>query len=197
MVNISDETTNFLAPPVLAAIRNGDIAARVRMERSVSQEIREERADLIQAAEQSLNVIIDLGPDGVVRWVSPSWKDVVGTPLESVQGRPITNILLDDANPFPGAIDAMKRDDSKSQSVRFRVLLGQSSLFKHTVSRPVQSDEAFASDQEALVEGELAQSVTLEGQGILVNDLSSGLLAEEESHVRTISLISPLKECQC
>jgi hypothetical protein len=40
----------------------------------------EETEDLRQAAEQSQreNVLIELTLDNVIRWVSPSWQDVIG-----------------------------------------------------------------------------------------------------------------------
>jgi len=48
------------------------------MTRTVSSVIRAEKEDLKEAARDTLNVIIDLNLDGRVRWVSPSWKDIVG-----------------------------------------------------------------------------------------------------------------------
>ena len=40
--------------------------------------IRAEKEDLKEATEDSFNVIVDLNLDGKVRWVSPSWEDVIG-----------------------------------------------------------------------------------------------------------------------
>lgn len=48
------------------------------MTRTVSSVIRAEKEDLKEAARDTLNIIIDLNLDGKVRWVSPSWKDIVG-----------------------------------------------------------------------------------------------------------------------
>lgn len=62
-----------LAPPV-----NNDISMRRPMERTPSMAIRAEKEDLKEAAEDSFNVILDLNLDGNVRWVSPSWEDVIG-----------------------------------------------------------------------------------------------------------------------
>ena len=187
---MEDQHEKFLAPPVLAAIRNEEVAARVRMERTVSQEIREERADLKEAAEQSLNVIVDLGLDGVVRWVSPSWKDVVGTSVDSIQGKPIADILEDrEANPFIEAMETMKQDDSKSQIIRFRIRLGPSSEFQNNPEllasqKEVEVEvevEVGVSGHDGMVEEEVkeGQVITLEGQGIMVYDRSSG----GDSHV--------------
>jgi serine/threonine-protein kinase RIM15 len=181
------ENQTFLAPPVLAAIRNEDIAARVKMERTVSQEIREERADLKEAAEHSLIVIVDVGLDGKVRWVSPSWKDVVGTPVESIQGKPIAEVILDEPekDPFMAAIETMKVDDSKSQNIRFRVRLGPSSDLSHDSNLLAAQREAQGFRQDESQEGEEVQIVTLEGQGIMVYDRSSEL----ESHVSLFGIL--------
>lgn len=176
----------FLVPPILTAIRNEDVAARVRMERSVSQEIREERADLKEAAEQSLNVIVDLGLDGLVRWVSPSWKDVVGTPAETIEGKPIADVLLQDgqANPFLDAMESMKQDDSRSQIIRFRVKLGPASEFKKDSTILAAQREAEGFRQDEFEDEEEGSIITLEGQGIMVYDRSSG----GESHVSILLL---------
>ena len=178
---MADHKDKFLAPPVLAAIKNEEVAARVRMERTVSQEIRDERADLEEAAEQTLNVIVDLALDGTVRWVSPSWTDVVGTPVESIEGKPITNILLDSSgkNPFTSAVESMKQDDSKSQIIRFKIRLGPSSVYVHDPDLLVAQKEAEGISAEEVEDGEDGNTITLEGQGIMVYDRSS----RGESHV--------------
>lgn len=72
----------MLAPPVVTQLRAHEDGGQI--ERSLSADIREERQDLREAAEQTLNVIMDLSLEGVVRWVSPSWTDVIGTTMESV-----------------------------------------------------------------------------------------------------------------
>lgn len=178
---MANHNDRFLAPPVLAAIKNEEVAARVRMERTVSQEIREERADLKEAAEQTLNIIVDLALDGRVRWVSPSWTDVVGTPIASIEGKPITDILLDSSasNPFTSAVESMKQDDSKSQIIRFRIRLGPSSLYLQDPDLLAAQKEAEGSSTDELQDGEDGNTITLEGQGIMVYDRSS----RGESHV--------------
>lgn len=174
---MAESKEKFLAPPVLAAIKNEEVAARVRMERTASQEIREERQDLKDAAEQSSNVIIDLGMDGTVRWVSPTWKNVIGTSVDAIQGKPIADILYDaDSNPFMNAIESLKQDDSRSHIIRFRTRLGKESVFYDDSSAEVsgaedEGDQSDHQDQERIV--------TLEGQGIMVYDRASG----GESHV--------------
>ena len=170
---------HFLAPPAVTAIRQEDAGARVPMERTVSSDIRAEREDLKEAAEQSLNVILDLGLDGIVRWVSPSWKEVVGTPAETVKGVPITDLLLSNTDAFNNAVESMKKDDSRSQIVRFRVRMGPFSVLRQETIQAEDNTEGHnpATEDVAAQEGE---TLNLEGQGIMVYDRSSG----GESHVR-------------
>lgn len=142
--------------------------------------IRDEREDLKQAAEQSLNVILDLGFDGIVRWVSPSWKDVVGTAADEIKGIPIADILLSDKTAFADALESMKKDDSRSQIVRFQVRMGELSSLKPKPAR----DQDQRLDGEGGYEENPAETedevINLEGQGITVYDRSSA----GESHVR-------------
>ncbi|KAI9778158.1 MAG: rim15, signal transduction response regulator [Geoglossum umbratile] len=151
---------------------NGDLTVPGRMERTASMDIREEREDLKEAAEQTLNVIMDLSLGGAIRWVSPSWKNVIGTTAESVQGRSIAEIVLDNKDVFATAVESMKKDDSRSQIIRFSVQMGPLSKL---ATAPVET-------ATSLEEGDLRQDETteddnrlvLEGQGIMVYDRSSG-----------------------
>ena len=190
MAEQNENAAGFLAPPVLATIRSNEVKARMAMERSISQDIRDERADLKEAAEQSLNVILDLGLDGIIRWVSPSWKDVVGTTTQSVQGKPITDILLEgsDKSAFADAVESMKKDDSRSQIVRFRVRLGPLSALKLSPEQLAiqRENEGFRQDEVGEDEGEESAMITLEGQGIMVYERTSGVA----SHVSPTSLLS-------
>jgi len=159
---------NMLAPPVVSHLRAQ--AAGSNMERSLSADIREEREDLREAAEQTLNVIMDLSLDGTIRWVSPSWTDVIGTTLESVQGKPIVDILVgDNKEVFSEVVESMKKDDSRSQIIRFTVQLGPASKL---VPLDVPEELKDGDEQEPA-------TIDLEGQGIMVYDRSSG----GESHV--------------
>ncbi len=155
-----------------------------RMERTASMDIREEREDLKEAAEQTLNVILDLGLDGVVRWVSPSWKDVVGTSPQSVQGKPIAEVLLTNKTAFADAVEYMKKDDSRSQIIRFLVKLGPDSVFRPAPLEKVAGNEGENVDPEDV--GELDDVLSLEAQGIIVYNRSSG----GESHVSWKSVLA-------
>ena len=162
----------MLAPPAVTQLR---AQAGGQMERSLSADIREEREDLREAAEQTLNVIMDLSLEGVIRWASPSWTDVIGTTLETVQGKPIRDLLVSDDNKdvFTEVIESMKKDDSRSQIVRFKVQRGPASKLA-----PLDIPEELKAG-----EGEGAEAreptIDLEGLGIMVYDRSSG----GESHV--------------
>lgn len=149
-------------------------------------DMRKEREDLKAAAEQSLNVILDLGLDGIIRWVSPSWRDVVGTVPESVKGVPIADLLLSSKDGFANAVESMKKDDSKSRIIRFRLQMGPLSVLRQSPPKQSQEmveDETEDAEVEKVEAIEEEQVIDLEGQGILVYDRSSG----NESHVRCAS----------
>lgn len=168
-----DAVPQMLAPPAVSNLR---AQAGGQMERSFSADIREEREDLREAAEQTLNVIMDLTLGGVIRWVSPSWTDVIGTKPEAVHGKPIKELLVsDDKEIFATITKSMQKDDSRSQIIRFAVHLGALSKLL-PVDIPDQLEEKNAEDN---VESQEPHTIELEGQGIMVYDRSSG----GESHV--------------
>jgi serine/threonine-protein kinase RIM15 len=163
-----EQDPNKLAPPAVTTLRGQTAGV---MERSLSEDIREEREELREAAEQTLNVIVDLNIDGTIRWVSPSWVDVIGTPADSVQGTPIADMIVGDQKTvFSDIVASMQKDDSRSQFVRFAVKLGPLSKLV-----PLESLTVPESEREP-------QIVELEGQGIMVYDGAS----PDESHVSCI-----------
>lgn len=162
-----DITDGTLAPPAVTALRG----AGAIMERSLSGDMRLERQDLREAAEQTLNVILDLGLDGVIRWVSPSWTDVIGTSVEGVQGKNIGEVVEGGEEVFGKAVEGMRGDAMRSQIVRFELELGE-----HSKLLRVREEAEEEGDEEG---EEVRQTVDLEGQGIMVYDRSTG----EESHV--------------
>ena len=139
------------------------------MERTLSGDMRLERQDLREAAEQTLNVILDLGLDGVVKWVSPSWTDVIGTSVERVQGRGIGEVVEGGEEVFGKAVEGMRGDAMRSQIVRFELELGEHSKLLRGREEGEEGGE----------EEKVRETVDLEGQGIMVYDRSTG----EESHV--------------
>ncbi|KAK4127056.1 hypothetical protein N657DRAFT_677743 [Parathielavia appendiculata] len=148
---------DLLAPPAVVSLRAGT------MERSLTEDIREEREELREAAEQTLNVIMDLNIDGTIRWVSPSWVDVIGTQPDSVVGTPIANLIVsDNPNIFSDVVESMAQDDRRSQFIRFAVKLGPLSKLMHL---EIQQEP-----------GEPARPVIidLEAQGIMVYSGPSG-----------------------
>lgn len=165
------KTPNSLAPPAVSSLR-ADSAGMMR--RSLSEDIREEREELREAAEQTLNVIMDLNLDGRIRWVSPSWVDVIGTLPESVQGVAISDLIVSDNKTiFAEIVESMQKDDSKSQFIRFVVNLGP-------LSRLASLDAAMEGDAQPERE-----TLELEAQGIMVYDTSSG----GESHVSCLHIL--------
>ncbi|KAK5117715.1 hypothetical protein LTR62_005139 [Meristemomyces frigidus] len=118
------QTHAALAIPALVALRNEtgkDNLGRTEMERTISMDIREERDDLKRAAEQATNAILELGLDHTVKWVSPSWQDLTGMPVEDVMGKPIADLIADSNGVFAECIEDIRKDDSKSRRVRFAV----------------------------------------------------------------------------
>ncbi|KAI9676549.1 MAG: rim15, signal transduction response regulator [Caeruleum heppii] len=169
-------TTNLLVPPVVTHLKDEAAAdrrlERGQMERTASQDMREERQDLKEAAEQTLNVVLDLGLNGVVRWVSPSWQDVVGTSPAEVLAKPIADLLLDHKTVFAEAVESMQKDDSRSQIIRFSVAMGPASKLDPDISdMSVQLESETSIPEEP---SEQSTTLTLEGQGIMVYDRSSG-----------------------
>lgn len=160
-----EQNPNLLAPPVVKSLRAETAGA---MQRSLSEDIREEREELREAAEQTLNVIMDLNLDGTIRWVSPSWVDVIGTQIDAVQGTPVADLIVSDNKTiFGDIVESMKKDDSRSQFIRFTMALGP-------LSQLLPLD--CVREPEADIEPE---TVDLEAQGIMVYDGASG----GESHV--------------
>ena len=183
-----DANPHPLQPPAITALKNdagvGSGLARVAMERTFSQDIQEGTQELKEAAEQTKNIILDLRLDGVIRWVSPSWTDVVGTQLESVKGHPISSFISDNPHVFEPAIEALKSNDSKSQFVKFCVKVGPESDMAPML--PDEEDEE--DDPERDGDKSPRRTLELEGQGIMVYDRASG----GESH--TMWMLQPATE---
>lgn len=157
-----------LAPPAVASLRAQQTTT---MERSLSQDIREEREELREAAEQTMNTIVDLNLDGTIKWVSPSWTDVVGTQPETVEGMPISDLIVsDNKNVFTEVVESMQKDDSHSHRLRFAIQLGP-------LSKLLPADEVTIES-----ENQPPPAVDLEAQGIMVYDSVSG----GESHVSLV-----------
>lgn len=184
--------STMLAPPAVVALKQeaaGAAQHRVQMERSVSQDIREQREDLKEAAEHSLNVIMDLDLDGKIRWVSPSWTKVIGTLPEEVHGKPISDLLIGNNNQFTETVQSMKKDDSRSQIIRFSMKIGPFSELRPRHSKHSDEEEQdispSRSPERRPAETEEEQVLNLEAQGIMVYDRATG----GESH--TMWMIRP------
>ena len=178
MANNDSPNPQFLAPPAVTALRQEARNINPKMKRSTAEDMREEREDLKEAAEQTLNIIVDLDLEGRIKWVSPSWRQVVGSAPESVEGHLISEIILGNKDAFKDAIEAMKIDDSRSRFIRFALRMGPDSVLKYAPeSRPSDSDvesgsgNAETAQQLSQVEGDQDHAVlTMEGQGIMVYD---------------------------
>lgn len=185
MADNGSPNPQFLAPPAVTALRQEARNIHPKMIRTLSENIREEREDLKEAAEQTLNIIVDLDLEGRIKWVSPSWRQVVGSAPESVEGQMISDLLLGNKNVFRDAIEAMKEDDSRSRFIRFTVQMGPDSVLKYAPEpRPTETEEGtheYTTEETiepSQAEGEQCEDVlTMEGQGIMVYE------RDEDGHV--------------
>ncbi|KKY21489.1 putative agc protein kinase [Phaeomoniella chlamydospora] len=173
-----------VSPSSTAPRSASSVSSRVPMERSFSQDIQEGTRELKEAAEQTRNIILDLSLDGKIRWVSPSWTDVVGNTLEAVKGKAIADFIADSPDVFTEAIKALQTDDSKSQFVKFCVKVGPSSELHDMLKDDSKHQEVSKEHPEA------PDLLHLEGQGIMVFDRASG----GESH--TMWMLQPPADVQ-
>lgn len=164
--------------------------SEAQVEQNLNADIREEREDLKEAAEKTLNVILDLSLDGIIRWVSPSWTDVIGTDLESVRGKPIKELLVgDNMDIFTEVTEKMKIDKSRSQFIRFTTQLGPASKLANSYYR----DHMVTHDLESSIRSN-SLTIELEGQGILVSPRASDnecQLSDSVGETHTMWMIRP------
>src|ERR1700743_534431 len=120
-----------------------------------------------------------LGMFGSFAWedIYVQLTDIPRTPCESIQGKPISSLLVENTDCFQRAIETMKRDDRKSYKIRFAVTMGSMSAFAQD---PVE--KAIAAETEGFRPEEVDEVnniLDMEGQGILIFDRTDG----EASHV--------------
>ncbi|KAL4996772.1 hypothetical protein BDV10DRAFT_186863 [Aspergillus recurvatus] len=180
MAGNDTENVQYLTPPAVNALRQEARSVDPRilptMRTLSSDNIREERENLREAAEQTLNVIVDLDLEGRVKWVSPSWKQVVGTAPETIERRLISDVLVDNKSAFCDAIESLKEDDSRSRFIRVSVQLGPDSVLKYSPEpQPLKREQTDGADSameqpSPEVEEHGPAILNLEGQGIMVYD---------------------------
>jgi serine/threonine-protein kinase RIM15 len=173
-----------LAPPAVTALKQEAVGSgghRQNMERTVSQDMRNERADLKEAAEHSLNIIMDLDLEGKIRYVSPSWTDVIGSLPKQVTGKPVLEIICGGADGFAETIESVRKDDSRSHIARFTVRLGPHSILRKRQSRHAAEGHESMPMSPTHADADEEQLLNLEAQGIMVYDRTTGA----ESHVRS------------
>ncbi|CAG8902441.1 unnamed protein product [Penicillium egyptiacum] len=195
MANNDSPKPQFLAPPAVTALRQEARNIDPKMTRTLSDNMREEREDLKEAAEQTLNIIVDMDLEGCIKWVSPSWKQVVGSPPESVEGHMISEILLGNKDVFRDAIESMRQDDSRSRFIRFALEMGPDSVLKYAPEPPptATGNQAFGERAEESAEKSQQEEhnhnvLNMEGQGIMVYDRTD----DEAGH--TMWMLRPLTE---
>jgi len=133
------------------------------------------QADLIEASAKNPSVLLELDMDGNVKHLGKAWESIIGTKIQKILNRPISNIILgneDDKNVFNNAINIMITDD-ESYRVRFVVATND--------PKPEALDsESFDSEDFELEQGNdqgsfsslstNGEMIELEGQGILIHD---------------------------
>ncbi|EUC43546.1 hypothetical protein COCMIDRAFT_7043 [Bipolaris oryzae ATCC 44560] len=189
-----DKKPTTLAPPAVTALKHEATTSpghRHGMERTVSQDMRNERADLKEAAEHSLNIIMDLDLEGKIRYVSPSWTDVIGTLPAQVTGKPVLDLICSGADGFAEAIESVRKDDSRSHIARFTIQLGPHSILrqrrpKHSVAQGQESTPRSPTN----VPDDEEQFLNVEAQGIMVYDRTTGA----ESHTMWMVRPSVIRE---
>jgi serine/threonine-protein kinase RIM15 len=169
-----------MAPAVAALKHEAAVkdSHRTPMERTISEDIRVEREDLKEAAEYGQNVLLELGLDGIVRWVGPSFQEVVGIPADSVLSKPIADFLATDNTIFEVAVEHLRKDDARSHIIRFCVRPNHPPK-PHSKIPEVEPESDAAELQDDGEEQAEETLLNLEGQGIMVYDRTSG----NESHV--------------
>jgi serine/threonine-protein kinase RIM15 len=180
------EIQSPLPVPAVAALKleaGGHEIHRGHMERTTSEDFRVEKEDLKEAAEHSQNVIVNLSLDGVIRFVTPSWQEVIGTSAEAVIGKPIADVVIENKSAFQVAIAELQRDDSRSQVIRFSVAVGPLSSFRRKLRKEASEDTEEAGPDDS---SEEVPTLNLEAQGIMVYDRVSG----GESNVSSPSIIT-------
>jgi len=189
MANNASPKPQFLAPPAVTALRQEARNIDPKMVRTLSDDMREEREDLKEAAEQTLNIIVDMDLEGRIIWVSPSWKQVVGSSPASVEGHMISEILLGNKDVFRDAIESMRQDDSRSRFIRFAVQMGPDSVLKYSPEPSPEAiqnetgDQKVENDVENLQEEHNHNVLNMEGQGIMVYDRTD----DEAGHVSSLT----------
>ena len=178
----SSAPARFLELPAVTALRqearDSNPSSPAPMQRTLSEDMREQCEDLKEAAEQTLNVVMDLDMEGRINWVSPSWKEIIGTEGEAAEGKLIRDLILDNQTAFEEAVENLTRDDSRSHIVRFSMKIGPDSVFWREPSNTEVDEEPLPGDQsEEAPESSQNQKenvLSLEAQGIMVYEQASG-----------------------
>ncbi|KAH3680821.1 hypothetical protein WICPIJ_008104 [Wickerhamomyces pijperi] len=180
-VVISPSHTEDPDQPLMATLRADDLP----------QDTDEFNQDLAQASGKNPSVLLELDMNCNVIHLSKSWESVVGTSIQKIRNRPVSNIVLgteEDKNVFFDAVSIMMSDDT-SYRIRFLAAtnymkpdvedesngseLQTISEFSPSKQRRKISDsnESDASSVSSLsTNGEF---IELEGQGILINNSSN------------------------
>ncbi|KAG5519964.1 hypothetical protein PMAC_000241 [Pneumocystis sp. 'macacae'] len=123
---------------------------------------------------QRINILIELSLDGKLKWLSPSWKDIVGIDSKQALGRPISDFLVGDDNVFSRAINVLLEDDSHIFRIYFNVVTNLSPIdeIERDISFISNNEEtaSFKNKNEVSSRKKLTGVLEMEGHGILIRD---------------------------
>ncbi|BFZ63627.1 rim15, signal transduction response regulator [Saitoella coloradoensis] len=154
-----------------------------------------ETLDLREAAEQaqSQNVVIELTLSGMLRWVSPTWQDVLGSDPSTVVGRPIRELLVGDRDAFTEGIGKLLEDGGHSHRIRFQMDVGGSHAGRvggGGGSGDEDDERVFAQDED--YDCTTSHIIDLEAQGILLHAPASSNSPLASGVTDTMWVIRPL-----
>lgn len=186
---VSSKTSadDTLSPPKRSLQRYGsdeEINSRSQrprtMLRSYSESFPDSRKSNIRhVVEQTNNVIVDLGFDGTVKWVSPSWTRIMGSLSKEIIGSPIQNIIISDKAVFDRAVASLRKDDSRSRIVKFMARLGPLSIY----SRDEDGDDDEREDNGDAGNNQAQEDMTRQGSdpaGEFAKDTTDNNLKTED-----------------
>ncbi|KAG4304656.1 hypothetical protein PORY_002049 [Pneumocystis oryctolagi] len=135
----------------------------------------EEEQDFKQTAKESqrINILIELSLDGKFKWLSPSWKDIVGIDSKEVLGKPISNFLVGNDSIFTHATNVLLKDDSHIFRIHFNIITNMFSVYdpeKNTTLAFNNENASFKDNNDAFYRENLTGVLEMEGHGILIRD---------------------------
>ncbi|KAG4303259.1 hypothetical protein PCK1_000597 [Pneumocystis canis] len=124
-----------------------------------------DESDLKQTAKESqrINILIELSLDGRVKWLSPSWEEVVGIDPGEAMGRPISEFIFGDEDVFLRATNVLLKDDTHIFRIHFNIMT-------HLPAIDDEEMKGFHSFNDLFYRDNMTGILEMEGHGILIRD---------------------------